>query len=67
MKLSEIKREMRLPEHFTDEGIREDLRWQRWGSLINTFEFLLLQGDITTELYEKCVEDLMWFKPMMKD
>ena len=39
MKLSEIKREMRLPEHFTDEGIREDLRWQRWGSLLITAAF----------------------------
>lgn len=67
MRLTEIKREMRLPENFTDEGIREDLRWQHWTFLINTFQILHLQGMITSEMYEECVENLLWFKPMMKE
>jgi hypothetical protein len=67
MKLTEIKRELRLPKDFTDEGIREDMAWQKWGFLINVFHIQLLQGDITQEMFEECTESLLWFKPMLKD
>jgi hypothetical protein len=67
MRLTEIKRELRGPDNFTDEGIREDLRWQRWGFLMNAFHILNLQGAITDEMFEECTESLMWFKPIMKE
>jgi hypothetical protein len=67
MRLTEIKREIRNPQDFTDEGIREDLEWQKWGFLMNAFHIMQLQGLITDEMFEECVESLMWFKPTMKD
>lgn len=67
MRLTEIKREMRGPECFTVEGIREDLRWQRWQFLMNTLHILHLQDQMTYDLFEECTDALLWFKPMMEE
>jgi len=40
----------------------EDFKEDRWFRLIHLIEFLKLQGDISTELYESAVSDLMYFK-----
>lgn len=66
MKLTEIKRDFRLPQNFTDDDIRDDLTWQKWSFLMNTFHIFYLQGLITQEMFEECTESLMWFKPMFK-
>lgn len=67
MRLTEIKRDFRLPKDFTDKDIREDLTWQRWSFLMNTFHVLYLQGAITQELFEELTDSLMWFKPIYED
>ena len=67
MRLTEIKRELRDPAIFTDQDIREDLQWQKWMFLLNTFHMMQLQGMITVEMFEECTECLMFFKPMMHD
>jgi len=67
MRLTEIKRQLRGPGDFTDEEIRDDLAWQKWSFLMNVFHIQLLQGEITSDMFEECTEALMWFKPMMKD
>jgi len=63
MRITEIKRDFRHKEDFTDKEIREDLEWQKWIFLMNSFHVLQLQGVISIEMFEEATDSLMFFKP----
>lgn len=44
------------------EPLLNDMKETAWFRLVNIFEFLRLQGDITQELYDSALSDLMFFK-----
>ena len=44
------------------EPLLNDMKETAWFRLVNIFEFLRLQGNITQELYDSALSDLMFFK-----
>lgn len=45
-----------------NSNLVNEVKEDRWLRLMNLMDFLRLQGDITDELYQSAVDDLLYFK-----